>query len=225
MAEVDGGKRAPSPKRIVSEGYDAVAERYLCWSAGIPDAARTRYTQALLDGLEQGARVLELGCGAGVPTTRALAAKFAVIGVDISARQIELARTTIPDATFFQADMTALDFPLASFDGVCAFFSLIHVPREEQPPLLAHIASWLRPGGLFVATMGVRDTDGDVEDDWLGAPMYFSHYDAATNRALVEQAGLRLVSANEETQEEDGQPVIFLWVVARRPYEATEATA
>ena len=62
--------------------------------------------------------------------------------------------------------------------------------------------------------MGVRDEAGDVEKDWLGAPMYFSHYDAATNRRLVEEAGLRLLSANEETQEEDGQPVTFLWVVA-----------
>ena len=113
--------------------------------------------------------------------------------------------------------MTALDFPPQSFDGVAAFFSLIHIPREEQPPLLARIASWLRPGGLFVATMGVRDEAGDVEEDWLGAPMYFSHYDAATNRRLVEQSGLRLLSANEETQEEDGRPVTFLWVVARKP--------
>lgn len=212
----DDGATATPPKRIVADGYDTVAERYLSWSAAIPDASRTRYTQALLDGLPPGAPVLELGCGAGIPTTRTLAAKFAVTGVDISARQIELARAAIPNATFIHADMTALDFPPASFVGVCAFFSLIHVPRAEQPPLLARIAAWLRPGGLFVATMGLLDTEGDIEDNWLGAPMYFSHYDATTNRALVTQAGLTLISANEETQEEDGQPVTFLWVVARK---------
>lgn len=216
MGAIDSGNGARPPKRIVAEGYDAVAERYLTWSAGIPDAARTRYTQALLDGLPPGGRVLELGCGAGAPTTQALAARFAVTGVDISARQIELAWQTVPGATFIHEDMTALDFPPESFNGVAAFFSLIHVPREEQPPLLARIALWLRPGGLFVATMGVRDEAGDVEEDWLGAPMYFSHYDAATNRRLVEEAGLRLLSASEETQEEDGRPVTFLWVVARK---------
>jgi SAM-dependent methyltransferase len=217
MGEVGGRKGARPPKRVVADGYNAVAERYLTWSASISDASRTRYTQALLDGLPEGARVLELGCGAGAPTTRTLAARFAVTGVDISARQIELARQAVPGATFIQSDMTALDFPPQSFDGVAAFFSLIHVPREEQPPLLARIALWLRPGGLFVATMGVNDTVGDVEEDWLGAPMYFSHYDTATNRRLVEEAGLRLVSANEETQEEDGRPVTFLWVVAQKP--------
>ncbi len=209
-------KGAKPPKCIVAEGYDAVAERYLTWSAGISDASRARYTQALLDGLPEGACVLELGCGAGVPTTYALAERFVVTGVDISARQIELARQAVPSATFIQSDMTALDFPPQSFDGVAAFFSLIHVPREEQPPLLERIATWLRPGGLFVATMGVRDEAGDIEEDWLGAPMYFSHYDADTNRQLVEQARLRILSASEETQEEDGRPVAFLWVVARK---------
>ncbi|HEU0025514.1 MAG TPA: class I SAM-dependent methyltransferase [Ktedonobacterales bacterium] len=217
MGEVGGGKGARPPKRVVAEGYDAVAERYLTWSAGISDASRQRYTLALLDGLPAGARVLELGCGAGGPTTRTLAARFAVTGVDISARQVELAQQAVPSATFIQSDMTALDFPSESFDGVAAFFSLIHVPREEQPPLLARIAMWLRPGGLFVATMGVNDTAGDVEENWLGAPMYFSHYDAEMNRRLVEEAGLRLLSANEETQEEDGRPITFLWVVARKP--------
>jgi ubiquinone/menaquinone biosynthesis C-methylase UbiE len=210
------------PKRIVTDGYDAVAERYLIWSRTIPAGPRTRYTQALIDSLPPGAPVLELGCGAGIPTTQALAAKFTVTGVDISARQIELARSTVQDATFIQSDMTELAFPTESFAGVCAFFSLIHIPRAEQPPLLARIATWLRPGGLFVATMGVRDTAGDVEENWLGAPMYFSHYDAATNRALVRQAGMTLISADEETQEEDGQPVAFLWVVARKPDLGTE---
>ena len=214
MDEVARDERARRAKRIVAEGYDAVAERYITWSAAIPDASRARYTQTLLDGLPEGAALLELGCGAGAPTTRALATRFAVTGVDISTRQIALARELVPAATFIQSDMTALDFPPASFDGVAAFFSLIHVPREEQAPLLARIASWLRPGGLFVASMGVRDNEGDVEEDWLGAPMYFSHYDAATNRSLVQRASLRIVSANEETQVEDGQPVTFLWIVA-----------
>lgn len=216
MGEVDTADSGKHPKRIVADGYDAVAERYITWSAAIPDASRAKYTQTLLDGLAPSAVVLELGCGAGIPTTRALAARFAVTGVDISARQIALARERVPAATFIQSDMTALDFPPHSFDGVAAFFSLIHVPREEQPAFLARIASWLRPGGLFVATMGVRDNEGDVEEDWLGAPMYFSHFDAATNRSLVEQSGLTILSASEETQLEDGQPVTFLWIVAQR---------
>ena len=98
-----------------------------------------------------------------------------------------------------------------------AFFSIIHVPREEQPGLLAKIARWLRPGGLFVATMGASATENGYEEDWLGAPMYWSHFDAETNQRLVEEAGLVIESAALETADEDGLPVTFLWVVARKP--------
>ena len=204
-------------KRIVEEGYDRIAETYRDWAARSPSAVRTRYTDLLLGALPPGAAVLELGCGTGEPLTRLLAARFHVTGVDLSARHIALAQAAIPQATFIQADMGALDFPPGSFDAVTAFYSIIHVPREEHGDLLRRIAGWLRPGGLLVATMGAGDTPAGVEADWLGAPMYWSHFDSATNRRLVTAAGLDLVAAREETEDEDGTPVTFLWIVAGKP--------
>jgi len=47
--------------------------------------------------------------------------------------------------------------------------------------------------------------------------MYWSHYDSATNRQLVEHTGLHVLSDSEETAEEDGVPVTFLWIVAQKP--------
>jgi ubiquinone/menaquinone biosynthesis C-methylase UbiE len=210
------------PKQIVAQGYDRIAERYAAWSGAGGDDPRERYLALLLDRLPAGADVLELGCGTGALTTGRLAARFAVTGVDISARSIELARQHVPGASFLHADMTELRFPEASFDAVAAFYAITHVPRAEHGPLLWAIARWLRPGGLLVATMGAGASDGDVEPDWLGAPMYFSHFDAATNVRLVAEAGLRLLSAREETTDEDGTPVPFLWVVAERPGPAGE---
>lgn len=65
--------------------------------------------------------------------------------------------------------------------------------------------------------MGAGDAPGDVEEDWLGVPISFSHHGADTNRRFVGDAGLRLLSAREETTDEDGVPVSFLWVVAEKP--------
>jgi ubiquinone/menaquinone biosynthesis C-methylase UbiE len=146
----------------------------------------------------------------------ALAGRFVVTGVDLSARHVEMARRNVPDATFLQGDKAALDFPPASFDAVTAFYSIIHVPREEHPGLLRDVARWLRPGGLFVVAMGFHSTEDTYEQDWLGVPMYFSHFDSATNQRLVEEAGLHLLAANEETADEDGMPATFLWVVAQK---------
>jgi ubiquinone/menaquinone biosynthesis C-methylase UbiE len=106
------------PKQIVARGYDEVAQRYLEWSALRPSSARLHYLNLALDRIARDAKVLELGCGAGIPMTAALADGREVTGVDLSAVQIELARRNVPTAMFLQADMTALDFPAASFDAV-----------------------------------------------------------------------------------------------------------
>jgi SAM-dependent methyltransferase len=205
------------PKQIVAQGYDAMAERHAEWAGRTRTDERERYTAVLLHALPPGAQVLELGCGVGVPTTQRLARRFAVTGVDISAQHIALARRNAPAATFIQADMAALDFPPASFDAVAAFYSIIHVPRDEHSGFVHDIATWLRPGGLLVAAMGSGSTEAAVEPDWLGVPMYFSDLDGTTNRRRVEDVGLRIISAREETADEDGVPVTFLWVVARKP--------
>jgi cyclopropane fatty-acyl-phospholipid synthase-like methyltransferase len=204
-------------KRIVAAGYDRIAARLAAWAEQTRTEERARYTTLLLEALPEGADVLELGCGNGGPTTRALAERFRLTGVDLSAEQIARARQHVPHATFIQADMTALRCAPASFDAVAAFYSIIHVPREEQPALLGQIAGWLRPGGLFAAALSARDNPEDYADDWLGAPMYWSGYDSATNRRLVEEVGLLVERAQMETADEDGVPITFLWIVARKP--------
>ena len=205
------------PKQIVADGYDAMAERYLAWSDLRPSPTRLRYLAFALERIPAASDVLELGCGAGIPMTAALAQGRTITGVDLSATQLDMARRNVPAATFIQADMTELAFEPASFDAVVAFYSLTHVPREEQAALLARIREWLRPGGLFLASMGADDEPGDVEADWLGVDMYFSHFGAKANRRLVERAGLIIDSAEIAVEPEDRHDARFLWVVARAP--------
>jgi SAM-dependent methyltransferase len=205
------------PKRVVADGYDTMAERYLAWSDLRPSPTRLRYLALALELISPGSDVLDLGCGAGVPMTAALAEDRAVTGVDISSTQLALARRNVPGATFLRADMTALTFEPASLDAVVAFYSLTHVPRDEQAELLGHIRSWLRPGGIFLASMGADDEPGDVEPDWLGVDMYFSHFGARANRRLVESAGLVVERSELAVEPEDRHDARFLWVVARAP--------
>jgi ubiquinone/menaquinone biosynthesis C-methylase UbiE len=204
-------------KRVVEQGYDRIAERYAAWTGDSWGQERGHYGSLVIERLPRGAAVLELGCGTGVPVTRELAQHFAVTGVDLSARSIALARQNVPTATFLHADMASVQFPAASFDAVVAFYSIIHVPRQEHPCLLQSIARWLRPGGLFVASMGAGTSEDWYEDDWLGVPMYWSHYDGETNQRLVADAGLEVLDATVTTEIEDGDRVTFLWVVGRKP--------
>ena len=109
---------------IVRVGYNEIAERYLTWSERVVNDPRARITDELIHRLSYGARVLDLGCGAGIPSTRLLAERFEVTGVDVSEVQLQLARTNVPQATFVHGDFSDLAFPDEWFDGITAFYSI-----------------------------------------------------------------------------------------------------
>ena len=206
------------PKRIVARGYDAIALRYAEWkdASGWPTM---RWLRELLERLPDGSRVLELGCGRGVPATRELAKRHEVVGVDISSSQIALARHHVPEATLVHADALELDLPPESYDAVVSIYMFGHIPPSEQGELVDRIAAWLRAGGWLLTTMGARDEDVPevVEDDWLGAPMYFAGVGRERSLGWVEAAGLDVERCEVVPQVEHGEEVRFLWVLARKP--------
>ena len=155
---------SPSFKRVVETGYDRMAESYLA-TKNPEDPATLAALEDLAYELPPGAAVLDLGCGAGVPVARRLAAQgFALTGVAISSRQLALARRHVPAAEFIRADMTTLTFGAGAFDAVVAFYSIIHVPRVEHAALLAKVYSWLKSGGVFLATLSVGAWEGEESD-------------------------------------------------------------
>jgi ubiquinone/menaquinone biosynthesis C-methylase UbiE len=124
-----------NPKKIVALGYDRIAERYEAWASALRVEERRRYINLLLTALPAGSRVLDLGCGSGALVTKLLAQRFQATGIDISRHQIELARRAVPSAQFTCADMSSVEFASGSFDGVAAFYSIVHVPRAEHHEL------------------------------------------------------------------------------------------
>ena len=203
------------PKRIVAAGYDAIAETYRDWAEA--DAwPRLEWLALLESELRDGSAVLELGCGAGVPVTRRLAERHRVTAVDLSARQIELARSNAPGATFVHGDALTVELPSGSFDAVVSLYMTGHVPRDEQLELVRRVARWLRPGALLLMTLTQGASDGVVEADWLGAPMFFAGEEPETSLACVRASGFDVLRAELVPQVEFGQEVRFLWLLARR---------
>jgi cyclopropane fatty-acyl-phospholipid synthase-like methyltransferase len=200
---------------IVARGYDALGEDYVAWAASFADPARRRMLEAFSARMAAGARVLDIGCGPGVPSTKVLANRFEITGVDISETQLDAARRNVPEATFVLGDLMLVDFAPGSFAGVTAFYSIIHVPREDHARLFERVSRWLVPSGLFLATLSATD-DPDWTGDWLGQPMFFSGYEANVNRELVAAANFDLLIDDiMETPEPEG-PALFLWILAQR---------
>jgi len=135
--------------------------------------------------------ILDLGCGCGIPVAQELAHTFRVTGVDISEVQIARTQSLVPDATFLCEDITSVSFPPHTFAGIVSFFTIIHIPLQEQHPIFEKIIKWLMPGGYLMVTVGHKAWTG-YEDDWHGAPMYWSHADEGTYMSWLQEIGFAL---------------------------------
>jgi SAM-dependent methyltransferase len=180
---------------LVRRGYDAISLAYRgddgeAAAPSAEDVARyTGWVAELAALLQPRARVVDLGCGAGIPATRELAGRgLQVIGVDFSAVQLRRARRLVPAARLIQADMTALQLRPASTDAVVSLYALIHVPLADQQALFPRIRDWLRPGGYFLAIVGAGRWSGT--QPYLGADMFWDHADTGTYLRWFEAARL-----------------------------------
>ena len=203
---------AAAEKRTVEAGYDKIAKQYLA-TKDYEDPTTLTALDEIASELTEGTFVLELGCGAGVPATRWLSRHFTVVGVDISTRQLELARKLAPDASFVKADMTNLNFEPEAFEAVVSLHAITHVPGAEQPGLVCDVHRWLKPDGLFLSTWATSEWEGE-EKNWegWGAPMWWSNLDRDANLKMLLDAGFAIES-EEVLRNGDEQ---WLWVLARK---------
>jgi ubiquinone/menaquinone biosynthesis C-methylase UbiE len=178
-------------KKTVRGGYDAIANRYL--AERTRDSEDVRLLDDFMERLPANAHVLDAGCGAGIPISQILSERFRITGVDFSEAQIELAKKNVPGAEFLREDMTRLDFPENTFDGITSYYAIIHIPRDEHQALLANFYRMLKPGGFALLCLGAEHLVDDVDENYLGTRMYWSHYDSETYLKMMEEIGFTIV--------------------------------
>jgi ubiquinone/menaquinone biosynthesis C-methylase UbiE len=180
-------------KETVKSGYNKIADRYL--AERTQDSPDVHLLHDFIDLLSPKSKVLDAGCGAGIPIAKMLAENFDVSGVDFSDAQIELARKNVPNAHFLRADMTQLDFPDESLDGICSYYAIIHIPREEHVSLFESFYRMLKTGGVALLCLGTEDLVEDIEEDYLGTKMHWSHFDSNTNIKMLKESGFTIIWA------------------------------
>lgn len=209
---------ADTPEGVAQEGYDAKAERYLEWALSKP-SIRSEQVQKLLALLPDAsaASVLELGCGAGVPVTKTLAAECGtVVANDISAAQIALAREHLAGTTnveFVERAMTELEFEEGKFDAVVALYSVIHLSPEGQKLVFGKMRRWMKAGGLVLVNMAVEASSGRAVEGWLGMmASYWSSFGQEGNEKLLVENGFEVVECEFS---EDVGDAKFGWFIAK----------
>jgi SAM-dependent methyltransferase len=194
------------PKTIIREGYDRASYAHRGDEFAFSRSGYAHWLSRITRGLAERSRVLDLGCGCGIPASRELARCHQVTGVDLSPVQIARARRLVPAARFLCADMAAVEFEPGSFDAAIALFSLINLPLGEQPVVIGRVSRWLVPGGRLLAIVG-KLASTRIERDFRGvrgATMYWSHADVKTYRTWFEQAGFTIETEGSEPR--NGNP-------------------
>jgi cyclopropane fatty-acyl-phospholipid synthase-like methyltransferase len=204
--------------RVVADGYDRVADAYAALESLADPWPRMRRLRAFMAGLGDGSRVLDAGCGDGLPATRELAERCAVTAVDISAEQAARARRNVPEAEVLCADVRDLGFPDGAFDAIVGLYLIDNVPAAEYARLFSRLAAWLRPGGrLLLSAEPAEPEQPGVLHEWLGVPMLINGLPVDELVAALRAAGLEVTGVEQEQQREGGRPITFAWLTARRP--------
>lgn len=107
-----------------------------------------------------GGPVADVGCGPGHVTAHLNTLGVDCFGIDLSPGMIEVARSEHPGLRFEVGSMTDLDLPDASVSGLIAWWSLIHIPDDVVPVVLAHFHRVVRPGGPLQVGFHVGDQAG-----------------------------------------------------------------
>ena len=216
MVNPIGAQTARDPKSIVRDGYDRASYAYRGDDLELDErSGYAHWLRRIEKRLAPGSRVLDLGCGNGIPVARRLVQRHRVTGLDLSEVQVRRARALVPQGCYLCADMTDVGFTAGSFDAVTAFFSIINVPIQDQPALFQRIASWLAPGGWLLAVVGKHPRTA-VETDFRGmkgVEMYWSHGYLHEYRRWLGDAGFEIV---EEGSEPKGSRSGFAVILARR---------
>ena len=155
--------------------------------------------------------------GPACPSTRLLADRFDVTGVDISEAQLDAARRNVPGASFVHDDLmrtsTSHSESIRRRGGVLLHLS--RAPRGASPVCSSGSLGGSSQADSFWRRSERGDDPGWI-GEWLGQPMFFSSHDADGNRRLLTAANFDLLIDDVVDTPEPEGPVPFLWVLAQR---------
>lgn len=191
---------------LAKKGYEEAADDY---AAKRNQFKSLKYLEQFSKLLEKGKTILDVGCGAGKPVDEYLVKQgFAVNGIDISERMIELAKKNVPQSFYEVKDMSKLKESEYCVDGIVSFYAIFHTSRETHQELLNRFASFMPNGGAILITMGSGEWEG-TEENFHGAKMFWSHYGAEKNKEIIENAGFKILLNEIDTSGGEKHQVII----------------
>jgi ubiquinone/menaquinone biosynthesis C-methylase UbiE len=176
-------------ENLVKEGYDKISESFLNFRHQFDNSQELKIFAKFLP---ENGKVLDVGCGVGIPVAGFFVENgFELTGIDISEGMLKQARINIPEAQFFQYNMSDLDFPDNYFDGLVSIYAMFHVPKQKHGAIIKNFHRMLKKEGCMMLVFNPRENEG--VDDFLGTDMYWSCHKPEISRDLVLGAGFEII--------------------------------
>lgn len=180
----------PSEVAETMANYDQIAAEFAAqWGDLRLERALGTFTR-VLGGQHH---VLDLGCGPGRDVVFLSQLGCWVAGLDLSARMLAEAHRRVPHAALVRGDLRHPPFGPATFDGVWACASLLHLRRSQLSPALAQVSRLLRrPAGVLYLALkggqGQRWVTGEGD-----RRAFFAYYQAAEVHTALQKAGFEVI--------------------------------
>ena len=166
----------------------------------------------------RGARVCDVGCGPCAHVTRYLADQgLDMVGIDLSAVCVALARREQPSLQFFRMDMGTMAFREDSFDGLVAYYALHYQPKSTLDAVIREFARILRPGGKLLVVVKEGNGEGWIPDPLgSGQQVFWCAFTPSEVQSLLANNGFQIVSSDVREPLPDEIRVRRIYVSAQR---------
>ena len=202
-ANITGGGDAPDHQARVRVSYDAVTDAYVervhdeLRHKPLDRALLTAFAEQVQAAFGGGASVCDAGCGPGHVSAFLAGLGLTVTGIDLSPVMVERARALHPEVRFEVGTMTRLDAADRRWQGLIAFYSIIHLTTDiEVRAALREFHRTLVDGGLVLIAVHLGEAgDATVHaSEMLGVAvdMEFHFFDPERLAADLAAAGFRV---------------------------------
>lgn len=176
--------------KSVTEVYELISQAY-----AVKFCEPSDNLDDFLKFIPKGGRILDAGCGPGVDSSYMMGKGFEVLGIDLSAKMLELAMKKNPDVKFRRVDIRELDFNTQSFDAILASYSLIHITKQDIPRVIKNFHRMLKPTGVLF--IGVQE--GTSKEVFITEPLkpdkkiFINIISAKEIKELLEVEGFKIL--------------------------------
>jgi len=177
--------------------YDLIADWYAAdrdLQTGVAELS------VLAEFAPSGARVLDVGCGTGIPITHTLlAAGYRVFGLDSSVQMLARFRVNFPQTPVIRGMVQSCGLAPKTFDAAVAWGVMFHLTHVDQARAMANLSHVLKAGAPFLFTSG--DRDGSIDGVMNGVTFHYFSFSVEGYRSLLRENGFTLIEVHADPSE------------------------